>query len=128
MPSADAASRVRLGYIQYNTPGPDTPVRNWRLNAEYVTLRNTSGAAISMKNWGLYDRDGHHFRFGDFTLRPDASVRIHTGHGRATRTDRYWNMNYYVWTNTGDRARLRDEYGRLLDQCQWGNGSGSIVC
>jgi hypothetical protein len=125
---AGAASRVQLGYIRYNTPGPDLPVRNWRLNGEYVTLHNTSAAAIRMRGWALYDRDGHGFGFGAFTLGPHASVRIHTGHGRATATDRYWNMDYYVWTNTGDRARLRDQYGRLLDQCHWGAGLGWINC
>ena len=68
------------------------------------------------------------YRFGTFTLKAGASVRLHTGHGTNTATDRYWNQSQYVWNNTGDKAILKNKAGTRIDVCSWGNGPGSTTC
>ena len=40
----------------------------------------------------------------------------------------YWNQGWYVWNNTGDKARLITPAGSLVDTCQWGSGSGYRAC
>lgn len=44
-----------------------------------------------------------------------ATVRIHTGIGRDTRTDLYQDRRNYVWDNRSDTATLRDDRGRTVD-------------
>jgi hypothetical protein len=60
--------------------------------------------------------------------RVPASVRIHTGKGTNTSTDRYWGRSWYVWNNTGDKAYLRNPDFVLRDSCEWGDGIGYIWC
>lgn len=124
---ADAASRVQFRYIQYDSPGSDNR-SNASLNAEYVTIRNVSGSRISLKGWHLYDKVGHKYSFGKFTIAPRTAVKIRTGRGSNNATNRYWGSGNYVWNNDGDRARIRDASGKLVDQCSWGDGPGGINC
>ncbi|KPI12553.1 hypothetical protein OV450_8385 [Actinobacteria bacterium OV450] len=44
-----------------------------------------------------------------------ATIRIHTGAGRNTRTDMFQNCREYVWDNRADVATLRDDGGRTVD-------------
>lgn len=124
---AQAAPRVQFRYIQYDSPGTDDR-SNASRNAEYVTIRNTSGTPVSLRGWHLYDRSGHSYAFGTFTIRPNTSVKIHTGSGSNNATNRYWGSGNYVWNNDGDRARLWDANGNLIDQCSWNGGSRGINC
>ena len=56
-------------------------------------------------------------------------MKIHTGKGANTQTDRYWGKSWYVWNNTGDTATLRDARGRLLDRCTYkGKSQGYVFC
>ncbi len=124
---AEAAVRVRIEQVQYDSPGRDTGT-NRSLNAEWVRITNHGTRARHLDDWRLRDRQGHTFRFPDFTLRPGRSVLIHTGRGRDDRNDLYWESNFYIWSNTGDRAKLRNRNGRLTDRCSWGNGDGTTNC
>jgi hypothetical protein len=87
---------VQFGEIWYNSPGSDR------------------GGAVS-----LDDAANHVFRFPAFTIKPHAFVKIHTGPGRDTQADLYWDKNWYIWNNTGDTAILRDASGRQLDKCTY---------
>lgn len=129
-PSAQAASagQIQFRLIQYNTPGPDLPVTNAKLNQEFVTLKNTGRTSRDLTGWTVKDAVGHTYKFGHFTLRPGWKVVIHTGSGTNTSTNRYWGRGYYVWNNTGDTAKLHNATGRWKDSCSWGNGSGSLYC
>ncbi|MEV6619047.1 hypothetical protein AB0N31_35390 [Streptomyces sp. NPDC051051] len=49
-----------------------------------------------------------------------ATVRIHTGLGRDTRTDFYQDRRHYVWNNDSDTATLRNDRDRLIDRESWG--------
>ncbi|WP_371102744.1 hypothetical protein [Streptomyces sp. PU_AKi4] len=55
------------------------------------------------------------------TVRGRATVRIHTGQGRDTRTDLYQDRRHYVWDNHSDTATLRNDRGRFIDDESWGH-------
>ncbi|MFD4944652.1 lamin tail domain-containing protein [Streptomyces sp. NPDC058239] len=115
-----AYSRVVLGDIQYNSPGRDD-YSNHSLNGEWVEVANTGHRAVNLDGWTLSDRDGNRYRFDDLRLAGRATVRVHTGRGRDTRTDVYQNRRGdYIWSNRSDRATLRDNRGRTVDTESWG--------
>ena len=95
---AAPAGQIQFRLIQYNTPGSDLPVTNAKLNQEFVTLK------------------------------AGAKVVIHTGRGTSNSGNRYWGRGYYVWNNTGDKAKLHTAAGRWKDSCSWGDGPGSLYC
>jgi hypothetical protein len=125
--AADAASPVRMSRVQYDSPGADSG-SNASLNAEWVRVTNHSARKRSLTGWTLRDPQSHVYRFPTFTLRPGASVRVHTGSGSNTRTDLYWRSDYYVWNNSGDKAILKTKSGTTVDTCKWGDGSGVTGC
>jgi hypothetical protein len=64
------------------------------------------------------------------TLGAKKTVRVRTGKGTDTATNRYWNLGYYVWNNTSDTAKLRDANGKGGDACSWttGDPGSTKVC
>ena len=59
---AEAAVRVRIEQVQYDSPGRDTGT-NRSLNAEWVRITNHGTRARHLDDWRLRDRQGHTFRF-----------------------------------------------------------------
>ena len=86
---AQAAARMQIGEIWYNSPGSDRG-GNSSLNHEWVQLHNTSGSWITMTGWTLRDPKHHVYTFGTYKIKPHGYVKIHTGKGTNTQTDRYW--------------------------------------
>lgn len=115
---ADAASPVRLVRAQYDSPGADDG-SNKSLNAEWVKITNHSKKRRALTGWTLRDKQKHIYRFPKLTLKPGASVWVHTGSGTNTRRHLYWRENYYVWNNTGDKAILKNKGGSTVDTCTW---------
>ncbi|MFE7795335.1 lamin tail domain-containing protein [Streptomyces sp. NPDC057460] len=115
--------RVEISAVQADSPGRDTRT-NRSLNAEWVELTNNNRRAVNLDGWTLRDEDGHRYRFDDVRLAGRATVRIHTGIGRDTRTDLYQDRRNYVWDNRSDTATLRDDRGRTVDTETWGRGWG----
>jgi len=123
---AQAAHRMQIHKIYYNSPGKDTG-SNTSLNGEWVQLRNTSGSRISLTGWTLHDAGTKHtYTFGTYTIKAHGSVKIHTGKGSNTQTDRYWGLSGYVWNNDGDRATLKDTHGNVIDRCSYSDPSESF--
>jgi hypothetical protein len=126
-----ARGRVLIHEIFYNSPGPDRG-SNSSLNAEWVDLRNTSGHPITVTHWTLRDKAGHVYKFnGTFRLRAHKDVRIHTGSGSNTRTDRFWNHGSYIWNNVGDTALLKSASGSVKSRCSYSDPSerhASVIC
>ncbi|MCX4792692.1 MULTISPECIES: lamin tail domain-containing protein [unclassified Streptomyces] len=114
-----AYSKVVLGDIQNNSPGRDD-YSNRSLNGEWVEVTNTGRRAVNLDGWTLSDRDGNRYRFDDLRLAGRATVRVHTGRGRDTRTDVYQDRRNYIWSNYSDKATLRDDRGRTVDTESWG--------
>ncbi|MFI6054414.1 lamin tail domain-containing protein [Streptomyces violascens] len=121
LPATAAAPRspIAFGAVQYDSPGKDDGSQR-SLNAEWVTVTNTGRSSVNLKGWTLSDRSHHVYTFGSFALGGHASVRVHTGIGRNTRTDVYQNRRAYVWNNAGDTATLRDNRNHVVVTKSWG--------
>jgi Lamin Tail Domain len=122
--SAGAAPCVQIYRIYYNSPGADTG-SNASLNAEFISLHNSCATARPMTSWKISDAQNHWFIFGTYSIPGGQYVRVHTGKGTATTTDRYWNRTWYVWNNDRDTASLYDNHGTLLDRCSYNNPAAS---
>ncbi|GGU97990.1 hypothetical protein GCM10010260_37560 [Streptomyces filipinensis] len=91
------------------------------LNEQWVDITNDSRRPVSLENWTLTDRDGHTYTFSRTRLAGRATVRVHTGAGRDTRTDLYQDRRTRVWDVDSDTATLRDARGRFVDSVSWGH-------
>ncbi|MGP3737508.1 lamin tail domain-containing protein (plasmid) [Streptomyces sp. GDS52] len=114
---------VQISDVQYDSPGRDDR-SNRSLNKEWVEITNNTRRAVNLDGWTLRDEDGHRYRFDHVRLAGRATVRVHTGVGRDTRTDLYQDRRHYVWDNRADTATLRDERGRTVDTESWGRHRG----
>lgn len=118
---AQAASSIQITYAYYDSPGKDTH-SNKVINGEWIRITNKGSKARSLKGWTLRDNQDHVYRFGTYTLKAGASVKIHTGKGVNTSTNRYWGRSWYVWNNTTDTATLRNASKTTVDRCSWRSG------
>ncbi|MFD7931743.1 lamin tail domain-containing protein, partial [Streptomyces sp. NPDC059742] len=87
---------------------------------EWVEITNTTRDAINLRGWTLRDSDGNRYRFDNVRIGSRATIRIHTGNGRDTRTDLFQDRREYIWGNRADTATLRDDRGRTVDTETWG--------
>jgi hypothetical protein len=125
---ATAAPAVQLTRAVYNSPGTDTR-SNSSLNAEYLTLKNTSKSPVNLSRWTVRDKANHVYTFtGTVTVKPGATLWLHTGRGTNTASHRYWNSGNYIWNNTGDTAYVRNAAGTQIDTCSWGKGTEPVAC
>ncbi|MFL5679301.1 MAG: lamin tail domain-containing protein [Chloroflexota bacterium] len=125
---AQAASCVQIYRIYYNSPGTDTRT-NTSLNAEWIQLKNLCTSGKSLSSWKIKDLAGHTYTFGTYTLGAGKYVKVHTGSGTNTTTDRYWRSGNYIWNNTGDTAYVRNSAGTLMDSCVYtGATAGYKYC
>jgi hypothetical protein len=86
-------------------------------------------STISLYHWTIRDKASHVYTFTTaFSLKPGATVYVHTGSGANTSVHRYWGSKAYIWNNTGDTAYLRNTRAALIDSCGWGNGIGYLNC
>ena len=121
---ARVAPVVRFHSVQYDSPGVDNRSPD-SLNQEWIAVVNIGRQPVNLHRWTVRDDTGKSFTFGDLTLPGNgARVRLHTGKGRPSTTDVFWNSGNYVWNNTGDAARLSDASGRTVDSCSWSSRKG----
>jgi len=113
-------AEVQISAVQYDAPG-----RNDRsahsLNKEWVELTNTTRHAVNLNGWTLSAERGATYTFRHYRLAPRATVRIHTGVGRDTRTDLFQDRRREVLDNHAGTAVLRDDHRRLVDSESWGH-------
>ncbi|MFB7392578.1 lamin tail domain-containing protein [Streptomyces sp. NPDC056191] len=115
---AQAAGSVHLYKIYYDSPGTDRR-SNSSLNAEYVQIRNTTGAAVNLRGWTLTDTSNHKYTFGNFTLGKGKIVTVRTGRGTNSAANVYQNRGAYVWNNDRDTATLKKSNGTRIDTCSY---------
>ncbi|MFG2606629.1 lamin tail domain-containing protein [Streptomyces sp. NPDC048514] len=96
---------------------------NRALNKEWVAVTNDSRRAVSLDGWTLSDKDGHTYTFHHYRLDGRSTVRVHTGMGRDTGEDLYQDRRKSVWDHN-DRATLRNDHGRFVDDASWGRRHG----
>ncbi|MDH6539906.1 lamin tail domain-containing protein [Streptomyces sp. SPB4] len=111
--------RVEISRVQADSPGRDDH-SNRSLNNEWVEITNTTRDGINLRGWTLRDADGNRYRFDNVRINSHATIRIHTGSGRNTRTDLYQGSREYIWGNKADTATLRDDRNRVVDTDTWG--------
>ncbi|MGP4047201.1 lamin tail domain-containing protein [Streptomyces sp. 2A115] len=115
---AQAAGGVIIYRVYFDSPGSDTR-SNTSLNAEWVQIKNTSSASISLKNWTLVDASNHRYTFRDVKIKAGSTMKVRTGQGTDTAANKYQNRRAYVWNNTSDTATLRKASGSRVDACSW---------
>ncbi|MGW2419524.1 lamin tail domain-containing protein [Streptomyces sp. NPDC001709] len=98
---------------------------NGSLNKQWVDVTNNTRRAVNLDNWKLSDANGHTYTFHHVLLAGRATVRVHTGVGRDTKTDLYQDRRTRVWDVNADTATLRDARGRLVDTYAWGRSHRS---
>lgn len=125
---AEAASKVKITRVYYDSPGTPDSGSNRSLNGEWVRIKNTGSKAVSLTGWTLRDKTGFTYRFGTFKLGAGKSVTIRTGSGTDTAKNRFWGQDWYVWNNSGDKAILKNGSGKTVDTCKWGSGPGYTNC
>ncbi|MEU2061353.1 lamin tail domain-containing protein [Streptomyces sp. NPDC013455] len=115
---AEAAGGVRIHHVWFDSPGTDNR-SNKSLNAEWVQLKNTSGSAVSLKGWVLKDAAGHKYVFPGVKLGAGKYLKVRTGSGSDTASDKYQDRRAYVWNNDKDTATLTKASGTKVDTCSW---------
>ncbi|WEP00103.1 lamin tail domain-containing protein [Streptomyces sp. FXJ1.172] len=93
---------------------------NRTLNKEWVDVTNGSRRVVNLDHWTLSDPNGHTYTFHHVRLAGGATVRVHTGVGKDTRTDLYQDRRMRVWDRNADIATLRNDRGRVVDTVSWG--------
>lgn len=96
---------------------------NRALNKQWVDVTNSSRRVVNLERWTLSDADGHTYTFHHVRLAGRATVRVHTGVGRDTRTDIYQDRRTRAFDRNADRVILRDDRARLVDAVSWGHGN-----
>jgi Lamin Tail Domain len=122
--TAEAAGCVQVYRIYYNSPGTDYG-SNTSLNAEWIQLKNHCSTGRSLHYWKLRDAASHWYTFGTYTLKAYSTVKLHTGKGTNTSTDRYQGRSWYVWNNDTDTAYLYNSSGTRVDSCYYNNRNAS---
>ncbi len=125
---AESAPAVKFVGVQYDSPGDDIGT-NYSVNKEWFRVKNTTKKAKLLAGWKVKDNTGYTFVFpSGYKLGAGKTVTVHTGKGSNTGANLYWKQGYYVWNNTGDKARLITPGGAVVDTCSWGDGSGYMSC
>ncbi|MGW1005891.1 lamin tail domain-containing protein [Streptomyces sp. NPDC002520] len=93
---------------------------NRSLNREWVDITNKGRWGVDLDGWTLSDEDGHTYTFRNVRLDSRETVRVHTGFGRDTRDEVFWDRRASVWDSGRDTATLRDDRGRFIDDVSWG--------
>ncbi|NED97214.1 lamin tail domain-containing protein [Phytoactinopolyspora alkaliphila] len=97
---------AKITSILYDAPGDD----RYNLNGEYMVVKNTGSVTINLKDW-VVDATPQRRALPSYTLKPGASVRIHTGSGKQSSGRIYLGYKAPIWNNDGDTGRLYDPYG-----------------
>ncbi|MFJ9818522.1 lamin tail domain-containing protein [Streptomyces sp. NPDC101151] len=113
-------AQVAIGAVQYDAQGRHDRSNRF-LNREWVEITNNGRRDVNLNGWTLSDRDGNTYTFRDYRLDGRATVRVHTGVGRDSKTDVYQDRRNSVWDRNADTATLRNARGRFIDAAAWGD-------
>jgi hypothetical protein len=124
----DAAGCIKIYKIYFDSPGTDSG-SNYSRNGEWIQLKNTCSSGKALSGYKVRDLANHYYRFGTYILGAGKLVKIHTGSGSNTSTDRYWGSSYYIWNNDKDTAYLANSAGTRVGTCSYvAAGGNPKVC
>ena len=106
------ASGITLS-VQADAPGDDGA----NPNGEWADITNTGRGPLDLSGWTVKDESAsHRYTFAEGTsVQPGARLRLFTGCGQDSATERYWCMTgSAVWNNGGDTAFLLDADGHTV--------------
>ena len=101
---------LTLDEIRDNPSGRDAK----HLNEEFLTFKNSGAEPLDISGWTVENEAGDVFRFPErTTVKPDARVTLHSGPGRHTDSEFYWQSDRPMWKNDGDTVVVTDEDGTV---------------
>jgi hypothetical protein len=119
LPAQAAAPAIQIVKIYYDSPGADRR-SNSSLNAEYITVLNTTTRTVELEGWTIRDKTGYTYEFGpDVVLGAKKRITLRSGQGEDGTSSVYWGRKQYVWNNDQDTAYVRDPRGKLIDSCSY---------
>lgn len=83
---------------------------------EIVTLTNLCDS-LNIENWTITDESTKEYKFGKIELEV---IKIHSGNGKDTETEIFWNAKTNVWNNDRDSLYLFDEEGKIAHYNSYG--------
>lgn len=121
VPTVDPnGAKVRIITIEYNPDGND-------LAGEFVDIKNFGENNVNMTAWILSDK-ATQFKFPEFTLAAQATVRVWVKEGTNSATELFWGNSRALWNNGGDTATLKDSAGAVVDTCSYEGGGTTATC
>lgn len=109
---------VAVKGIEWDPEGRD-------VEREYVLLSAMEDGPVQIAGWTLSDRAGHVYTFPPgAVVRPGTGVKVWTGSGTDDDLNFHMDRGAAVWTNTGDKALLRSERGKLSSEFRYREGEG----
>ena len=111
--ASDVDARGIALSVRADAPGDDGA----NLNGEWLDIANTGRGPLDLSGWSVKDESAsHRYTFADdTTVAPGSSLRLFTGCGQDSATERYWCMtDSAVWNNDGDTAFLLDAEGHTV--------------
>lgn len=120
-PSAPAVSGDGGGAAQGNTPAPEGMIVSavsgvGDAAAEQILLVNDSDNAFNLQGWTLMISSGGSapvYTFGNLSLFPGGTVRLHSRSGVDTSVDLYWGQSAALLAG-GATLRLTDSSGAMV--------------
>jgi endonuclease YncB( thermonuclease family) len=120
-----AAKKIRLWNPSGCGRGPAANVRVWvnwhaeggSINGEWMRIKNDDQTRpLKLGRWVARTSDLRRYRFpSGTTVAPGATLTLHVGHGRNTRTDRFWGLGVSIFDNVTHDATARGDGGYLFD-------------
>lgn len=104
-PTPVSETGIRVVEVSAEVTGGD-------LNEEYVVIKNTGELPVDLSGWRIRDGDGNTYTFGEGPfLEGNESVRLYTGGGEQTDSERYWWRSEEVWDDDGETITIFNDNG-----------------
>lgn len=107
---------VEIVEIRHDPPGPDDDV----LEEEWIEIENLGPEPVDLDGWILRDESARNrFRMPGPELAPGDRVRVRSGCGTDSATNRHWCSERSIWSNGGDTVILQDPNGNVVDRVRY---------
>ena len=118
---APPASPLRIDELFYDGVVPRVE------SDEYIEFTNVGDDELDLSNWQIISVQGlQNYKFPDgFKMAKDQQCRVYTDEIHPDQCGLSWGESEQaVWSNTGDKAEIRDPDGTLIDWFCYGNRVG----
>lgn len=89
------------------------------LQAELVSIKNSSGKVVNLKGWQLVSVEGNQvYEFPEVVLQAGETVTIASGPDAVEAEGTLKWTNRQIWLNSGDAARLQNAKGEVVSEIE----------